>query len=230
LFDDFDIHVAISAVSELQHQSALQRVAPSPMPAKVETLSSQSVLAEEAELICYELQCFMVRVGSFLVRLEVALGRLPAIITPLAEPHVGPESRGEADLYGCLSPRGSPCTSLMHVVPPAVESEAIIGVMAAISPVLQIMPKLHVLCAEPASPMSTVNQMVDSPEALAAPLPRTPPPLGPSQMLAFVEREGLDDTVAHSIESIGQVVSVGGDVVTSSVVAPILGALFAKNL
>jgi hypothetical protein len=99
----------------------------------------------------------MVRVGSFLARLEIALGRLPAIVTPLAEPHVGPESGGQSDLYGCLSPRGSPCTSLMHVVPPAVESEAIIAVMATIAPVLQIMPKLHFLCAEPASPMSMVN-------------------------------------------------------------------------
>jgi hypothetical protein len=48
LFDDFDLHVAISAVSELQHEAALQCVTPSPTLAKVETMSSQSVLAEEA--------------------------------------------------------------------------------------------------------------------------------------------------------------------------------------
>jgi hypothetical protein len=44
-----------------------------------------------------------------------------------------------------------------------------------------------------------------------------------------VEREGLDDIVAHSTESIEKVVSVDGDVVASGVVAPIPGALFAKK-
>jgi hypothetical protein len=44
-----------------------------------------------------------------------------------------------------------------------------------------------------------------------------------------VEREGLHEIVAHLTESIGQVVSVDGDVVVSGVVAPIPGALFAKK-
>jgi hypothetical protein len=189
-------------------------------------VSSQSVLAEEAELIRYELQCFMVRVRSFLARAEVALGRLP----PMVKPHVGSESEREVDLYGSLSPRDRPSTSPLHVVPPAVEIEAIVRVVAAVTPVLEIMPELHVLCEDPASSVSMVDQMADSPKASAVPLSPAPPLLESSQTLAYVEREGLDDIAVHSMESIEQVVSVDSDVVVSGVVAPIPGALFAKKL
>jgi hypothetical protein len=170
----------------------------------------------------------MAWVGSFLARAEAALGKLPAIpvVTPLAKPHVGHVGEEKADLYGCLSPRGRPSTSSLPIVSPTAESEAITRVVA---PVLQIMPELHELCEEPVSPMSVVHQMVDSPEA-TVPLPHALSPLEPSQTLSSVEREGLDDIVVHSTESIGQVVSVGGNVVVSGVVAPIPGALFAKKL
>jgi hypothetical protein len=49
-------------------------------------------------------------------------------------------------------------------------------------------------------------------------------------MLAFMEREGLDDIDVPSMESIRHVVSVDGDVVTSGIVAAIPRALFAKKL
>jgi hypothetical protein len=100
-------------------------------------------------------------------------------------------------------------------------SEAIVGVVAEVAPVLQILPELHVLCEEPTLPMSMVHQMVDSAEASVVSLPPTPQLLEPSQTLAFVEREGVDDIVVPSKESIGQVVHVDGDVVTSNIVAPI---------
>jgi hypothetical protein len=45
-----------------------------------------------------------------------------------------------------------------------------------------------------------------------------------------VEKEGVDVIVVPSKESIGQVVSVDSDVVASTIVAPIPGALFAKKL
>jgi hypothetical protein len=117
----------------------------------------------------------------------------------------------------------------MHVVPPAVENETIARVVAAVTPVLEIMPELHVLCEDPASPMSMVDQMTDSPQASVVPSP-APPPLEPRHTLAYVEREGLDDIAVHSMESIEQVVSVDTNVVMSGVVAPISGALFAKKL
>jgi hypothetical protein len=174
----------------------------------------------------------MAQVGSFLARAEAALGKLPAIpvVTPLAEPHAGHMAKEKADLYGCLSPRGRPNTSPLPIVSPTAESEAIARVVAL---VLQIMPELHELCEEPVLPMSVVHQMVDSPEASTASTVPLPPallaPLEPSQTLSSVEREGLDDIVVHSTKSIGQVVSVDGNVVASGVVAPIPGALFAKK-
>jgi hypothetical protein len=128
------------------------------------------------------------------------------------------------DKINCLSPRDRPSMSALHVVPPAVESETIVKVVAAVTPVLEIMPELHVLCEDPIS----LVLMVDSPKAV--PLSPAPPRLEPSQMLAYVEREGLDDIAIHLMESIEQVVSVGSNVVVSGVVAPIPGALFAKKL
>lgn len=204
-----------------------QPVCPSPTPTKEATLahvSSQSVLAEEARLIRYELQCCLGRVESFLSRAEAALGKLPPmpVVTPLAKLHVGSVSVGEADIYGALSPRGRPYTSPMPDVSSASENEAIVGVVA---PVLQIMPELHALCGELASPLS----MMDSVVATAVPLPPSPPPLEPSQTLDVVEREGLSDVAVHSTGFIGQVVSVDDNVVESNALAPIPGALFAKK-
>jgi hypothetical protein len=109
-------------------------------------------------------------------------------------------------------------------------SEAIVEVVVEVAPVLQIMPELHVLCEEPASPLSMVHQMVDSLDASGVPLPPATPSLEPSRTLAFVEKEGVDVIAVPSKESIGQVVSVDGDVVASTIVAPIPGALFAKKL
>jgi hypothetical protein len=103
-------------------------------------VSSLSVLAEESELIRYQLQCFIERVGCLLARAEAIIGRLPTIVSPLAKPPVGmpigSESGEEAHLYGCLSPRGSPSTSSLPVGPPTVVSEAIVGVVAEVAPVL----------------------------------------------------------------------------------------------
>ncbi|KAM0842137.1 hypothetical protein ACQ4PT_058538 [Festuca glaucescens] len=216
----------------MQHEAALRRSAPSPTPAKEAIMAfvpSQSTLAKEVELIHYELQGCLTRVGRFLARAEAILGRLPAIpvVTPLAEPHVGPVGNGEVELYGPLSPRGRPCMLSLPAGSSASESEAIVGVVA---PVLHIMPEVQELCEEPALPLSMVHPMVDSLEASAVPLSLAPPLSKPSQTLAFVKRECLDDVVLHSTQSIGKVVSVGDEVVASSALPPIPGALFAKKL
>jgi hypothetical protein len=51
----------------------------------------------------------------------------------------------EKHLYGCFSPRGSPCPSPQPVVLAASESKGMDGIIA---PVLQITPELHELCGE----------------------------------------------------------------------------------
>jgi hypothetical protein len=119
-------------------------VSPSPSPSShvKETsptdVSLQSVLAEQAELLCAELQGFLARVGSFLARAEATLGKPLVVsdITPLDELHVGSTSEGEANLFGFVSPRARPSMSPLLVVRAASMSEDFVDVLA---PVLQIM-------------------------------------------------------------------------------------------
>jgi hypothetical protein len=92
------------------------------------------------------------------------------------------------------------------------------------------MPELQRLCEEPALPLSMVHQTADSLETAAVPLSPAPPLSEPSQTLTLVEQEGLDDVAIHSTQPIRKVVSVGDEVVASSALPSIPGALFAKKL
>ena len=58
----------------------------------------------------------------------------------------------------------------------------------------------------------------------------TPPPLEPSKSLDSVDRDGLSVVVCPSPEFVGQMVTVGDEVVASRASTPIPGALFAKKL
>jgi hypothetical protein len=77
----------------------------------------------------------------------------------------------EDHLYGCISPRGSPCQSPQPKVSPTFESEGIDGISA---PVLQITPELHELCGESSVvlPLELVSfeALVPSPPLLPASL------------------------------------------------------------
>ena len=87
------------------------------------------------------LQGRMVHVGSFLERVETALQRLPLAQAPMAESSVGFMDEAGAELYGSFSPRvGSSSTPRVLT---DFEGEATVEV---VSPVLQIMPELQVLC------------------------------------------------------------------------------------
>jgi hypothetical protein len=64
-------------------------------------------------------------------------------------PHDSTEQKSSVvekdDLYGCISPHGSPCPSPQPFVSSASVSEGMVGTLA---PVLQITPELHDLCEE----------------------------------------------------------------------------------
>lgn len=66
--------------------------------------------------------------------------------------------------------------------------------------------------------------------ASAVPMTTSPPPLEPSQPLAFVDHGGLDVVVTHSSMTIGQVVSVDDQVIEIGELASNSEHLFMKEL
>uniref|UniRef100_A0ACD5ZYJ5 Uncharacterized protein n=1 Tax=Avena sativa TaxID=4498 RepID=A0ACD5ZYJ5_AVESA len=73
------------------------------------------------------------------------LGLAPAQASSLLDSTEQKSSVVEEHLYGCVSPRGSPCSLLQPVLLATFESKGMDGVMA---PVLQITPELHELSEE----------------------------------------------------------------------------------
>jgi hypothetical protein len=84
----------------------------------------------------------------------------------------------EEHLYGCISPRGSPCQSPQPDVPAAYESE---GMDAILDPVLHITPEFYELCEESSK---VLPLEVGSSEALVTSLPQSPASLVSGAVLA----------------------------------------------
>lgn len=195
------------------------------------------------------LQGWVVRIGSFLERAEAALQRLPLAQAPVVESSVGFMDEAGAELFGSFSPRvGSSSTPL--VLPNSVgEASA-----EVVSPVLQIMPELQVLCGEHVSPVSMEQLKLDSLQAskvdpvsspppvelcqaLEVDLVPSPPPVDPCQgsdnlPLSVLEHGVLDVAALPSSATIGQVMHVSGMTIEPLVLAPTPNpnALFAKEL
>ncbi|KAE8784729.1 hypothetical protein D1007_41621 [Hordeum vulgare] len=116
----------------------------------------QSTLAAQAELL--------VRVGNFLERAEAALGKLSLVLVILqSAPTPGPPSevdvRGSmenrvVELYGCFFHRVVDNSSSSSAVPTVLSTAEDGTVAVVLRVVLQVMPKLQVLCASSDSPLS----------------------------------------------------------------------------
>ena len=116
---------------------------------------------------------WLLRAGSLLERVEVALGRLSPstaeashtpMLSPLPKLVVDFEGDKDVDLYGCFSPRASGFSprvgsSSTPQVLPDFEGVASVEV---VSPVLQIMPELRELCLSSASLLSVKHMKVES--------------------------------------------------------------------
>ena len=81
-----------------------------------------------------------------------------------------------------------------------------------------------------APPLSMVHLSEGSIEAPAVALSSAPPPLEPIESLDSGDRGGMGAPVSPSLESFGQVVPVGDEVMPSRTLPPIPGAFFAKKL
>jgi hypothetical protein len=178
------------------------------------------------------LQGWLVRVESFLERAEAALQRLPLAPAPMVESAVGFVDEAGVELFGSFSPRvGSSSTPL---VLPDFKGETSVEV---VSPVLQIMPELHVLCGEPVSPLSMEQLKLGSLQASEVDLVSSPLPVEPCQApdslpLGVVERGVLDVAALPSSATIEQVMPVSDMTIEPLVLAPTPSsdALFAKEL
>ena len=178
------------------------------------------------------LQGWLVRVGSFLERAEAALQRFPVAPAPMVESVVGFVDEADAELFGSFSPRAG--SSSTPSVLTGFEGEACAEV---VSPVLQIMPELQILCGKPASPLPTEQLKLGSLQASEVALMPSPPPVEPCQVsgglaLSVVEHGVSDVTALPLPVTIEQVVPVSGMTIESSVSAPApnSNALFAKEL
>jgi hypothetical protein len=91
------------------------------------------------------------------------------MLSPIGEVGVGSVEDIGVELYGCLSPHVGVISSVLSalpLVPSATEGEAIDDVVA---PVLQVMPDLQELCANPCLPLSVECVKVDSSVILCFP-------------------------------------------------------------
>jgi hypothetical protein len=84
----------------------------------------------------------------------------------------------EEHLYGCISPRGSPCQSPQPYVSAAYERE---GMDAILDPVLHITPEFHELCEESSK---VLPLEMGSSKALVILLPQSPASLVSGAVLA----------------------------------------------
>ncbi|XBI29688.1 hypothetical protein VPH35_053620 [Triticum aestivum] len=218
--------------SELQGMASLQMVkAIQPLSDVVDSMNS-----------------WLLRAGSLLERVEVALGRLspataeaslPPMLSPLPKLVVDFEGDKDVDLYGCFSPRAAGFSprvgsSSTPRVLPDFEGEASVEV---VSPVLQIMPELRVLCGEPVSPLSMGQLKLDSLHASEVDLVSSSPPMEPCQASNSLPLDDMecgvsDDAVIPSSMVIEQVMSMSGMTIEPLVLspAPNSNALFAKEL
>ena len=172
------------------------------------------------------------RVGTFLERAEAALQRFPVAPAPMVESVVGFVDEADAELFGSFSPRAG--SSSTPSVLTGFEGEACAEV---VSPVLQIMPELQILCGKPASPPPTEQLKLGSLLASEVALVPSPPPVEPCQVsgglaLSVVEHGASDVAALPSSATIEQVMPVSGMTIEPSVLAPTpnSNALFAKEL
>jgi hypothetical protein len=176
---------------------------------------------------------WLLQAGNLLEHAEAALSRLSVVPTvekppstspPLSELDVDLVDGGDAELYGCFSPRATIASSTLPTFPTVDE----VSIMTP-APVLQIMPELHKLCGELISPLSGMHpkmgSLVDSTVALTL----TPALLEPSQGFPDVTST-THDVATLSSEFVGQVVPVGDDVVVARASVPDLGDIFAIKL
>ena len=153
--------------------------------------STDVVLRTTLSAQVVQLQDCLVRVESFLKWAEVALSRishLPAMLKTIPSSHspgevdVGSVEDGEAELYGCYSPRvggSSSSLSTLSSIPSSTEVDVNAALM---TPVLQIMPDLEELCARPGLRLSVEHMKVDSPtltspeqsDVVSTPIPPRP--------------------------------------------------------
>jgi hypothetical protein len=95
------------------------------------------------------LKLLLARAGDSLEPTKACTSGGPKLTPAQASfPHDSTEQKSvveEDDLYGCISPHGSPCLSPQPFVSSAPVSEGMVGIL---DPVLQITPELHDLCEE----------------------------------------------------------------------------------
>ena len=174
------VHLQSVLVNQLVDQPLPLRRRPAPPPSMTD---AQLTLAEEAMLLRSELQGCLVRMASFLVRADAALGTSP--VEPEAssqtELNVGSAGMGKEVFYGSFSPRAMPCPMMQTQGSTPPESEIL-------APVLLLMPELHELCGELAPPLSMVQLEVDSlgPSTVAS-----LPPSQESSQPIFADLEAL---------------------------------------
>jgi hypothetical protein len=124
------------------------------------------------------LKLLLARVGDSL-ELTGGLGHTPVqALFPLDSTEQESSVVEEEHLYGCISPRGSPCQSPQPDVSAAYERE---GMDAILDPVLHITPEFHELCEESSK---VLPLEVGSCEALVTSLPQSPASLVSGAVLA----------------------------------------------
>jgi hypothetical protein len=138
---------------------------------RLELLQLVDVHVEEASRPLREevaaLKLLLARVGDSL-ELTGGLGHAPVQASFLLDSTEQKSSVVEEEhLYGCISPRGSPCQSPQPVVSATYEREGMDGIL---DPVLQITPVFHELCEDSSK---VLPLEVDSFEALATLSPHT---------------------------------------------------------
>ncbi|KAI5005975.1 hypothetical protein ZWY2020_033218 [Hordeum vulgare] len=153
----------------------------------------QPVLVEQTELLRAEIRDCIARVGIVLASAKATFAKLH-VASLLPETQIGYVDE-EAYMYGDLSPRATPC------------SETGVEVVAS---VLQIMRELQKLCGEPTLPISMVltKEMGSLGGTLAMSTATLPLLLEPRQLIAFVDRGGLDAAIVVPPMAVGQVASV----------------------
>ncbi|KAE8817150.1 High affinity cationic amino acid transporter 1 [Hordeum vulgare] len=204
------------------------------------------------------MRSWMVRMGSFLQRAKAALdmlslsppvpqaahvshqfdvshtsfkdGLLPS--DPMVESVIGFADEAGVELFGSFSPLVGPSST-----PPVlsdIEDETLAEV---VSPVLQIMPEMCMLCGEPVSPMSLEQLQMGSLQTSNVCLMSSPPLVEPCEVsnnlpLSIMESRVLDVATLPSSAAIEQVMHVSGMTIEPLVLAPTPNpnALFAKEL
>ena len=146
---------------------------------------------------------WMLRMESFMERVEAALGELSMappvlqtahVLRPLVVPVDNFEVGMGAELHGRFSPRARACL-------PVSPSEGLDNDVVVTS-VLQIMPELRELCEGSILPLSVEQPKVDPPETSIVALP----PSSPLESSQILDAEGFDDldvAISRSPKSIG---------------------------